>query len=113
MERLTNEDGKKETWNLININTDNIFIKGNSDIIILKVIDKLWYYENTDLAPNEINQLKHDLIVRNKALEIMFERASCDICNGKLKKCNSKTKYCKSICIKKIINQAEKELKGE
>ena len=66
MERLTDKDGKKETWNLININTNDITIKGYSDSVLLRVINKLWHYENTGLEPSEVEQLQAKLEIWNR-----------------------------------------------
>ena len=69
------------------------------NIYLGEAIDKLAKYKNTGLEPIEVKQLKHDLAVRDKALELSLK----DV-----------IRYPVQLCMKEYwLEQAEKELKGE
>lgn len=84
-------------------------------INIEKAIDKLAEYENTGLEPKEVEQLKHELEVYKKALELLSIKKSEFAREYYIGKEDYDT-YMKNDPIRTIkmyLDQAEKELKGE
>lgn len=74
---------------------------------VMIAMNKLYEYENTGLEPKEVEKLKHDLAVRDKALELalisrkeMLEKQNCFTCSVEKAKIE-------------FLEQAERELKGK
>lgn len=113
MERLTEYVTENCSKPFYRFRSDGeIYIRYRYCLNIEKAIDKLAEYENTGLEPSEIEKLKYDLAVRDKALELA-EQTIRMICppiaiGGIVPEHFNDTKDSEY-----FIDQAEKELKGD